>query len=149
MDPVLLALGSAFVGALLTYLVQNFFALTAQDIAIANDFIAALDKVEAAAMDYWLEHGALRGSDELRKAARLKAAVHATASFTTPARRIFASSFNDFSDLDAKLFDEATGGAFESAGRKADPQRAVSVTQICHEMRSLLREARRSQYWAR
>lgn len=148
MDFVVAVLGGV-VGAFATYMIQIWFVLASEDVALLNDQIFSIDRIEREAFAYWLAHGKGTHKDEIVFAAKLKAAVGVSEPFLEDAKRILVSRFAAYKALDSNLFDTATGGDFENPSRLASAEVAVAVSAICHDMRALLRTARRRRFWAR
>ena len=141
-------LAGALAGALITVIIQSFLAVRNMDISALNDNISLINSVESLAVDYWLRVGEEDPEKELASAARLRGTLDASAAFEATARRLFKAAYESFQVLDGDLFDAATGGQFESAGRKADPERAIAVMQLCNRLRGKLREQRRNIFIA-
>ena len=117
------------------------------DIAAINDHIAHLTEIEKLAVEYWLKEGSATFQVEQMAAARLRGTHDASGVFAVEAERLFGPNYPAFWKLDGQLFDRATGGSFEQPERAAEPVLAISVMQVCAELRALLRQQRRRMYW--
>lgn len=136
-------------GGLITYLAQNYARLLGEDVARLNDHIADLEVLEAAVTEYWLsseDHGS--AVDQAMRA-RIRGALSVTDCIRPDLERLLASLAQEYRRLDANFFDLATGGSFETHEKAPDHDRAASIMVKAHQMKALLRRARRSLFWFR
>ena len=96
----------------------------------------------------WLNDATLNPTEDLRFSACLNGAMSASTCFYEVARRVLGCLYPEYDELDQTLFEAATGGDFQSVVKVVDPNRVVEIMTTCNEMRSLLRKARRSLFWA-
>lgn len=136
------------IGSILTLLLQFLLASRLTKVAILNDHAADISNIEKLATEYWLEPGQADADQEKVRAAKLKGAVHSTASFAKQAEKLFRAKYKEYKDLDFQIFDATTGGDFETTERAVDADRVVRVILLCSEMRAMLRSQRSRLYWA-
>ncbi|WP_424973580.1 hypothetical protein [Dinoroseobacter sp. S124A] len=140
------AVFAAFAGALITYIAQNYLAMQSEDSAHLNDHISEIKLIESYAVAYWLAE-----PDDVEQRlyqAKLEGAISASGCFNKDAQRILGNKYNEYVKLDQAIYEAATGGQFGTATKKIDYNRVVEIMTLCNELRSLLRQSRRSQYWA-
>lgn len=142
-----MALGVALAAFVLGFFSATYFAMRLVDIAAVNDHIEDIKQIEGIAVTYWLGEF---GEEKERDAAahRLRGKLHAAALFRSNFRNVIAKRFQEYVDLEGKLFDAATGGDFQTDAFKPDPKAAGLVMVTCNEMRALLRGVRKQLYWA-
>lgn len=139
---------SAAIGATITYLAQNYVRLLTEDVAQLNDHIAEISRVQDAAVAYWLSVHEHETAEEKDLRYRLLGALEVSKSFRPDASRLLGCRFGRYKELDGLIYDLATGGCFETASREQDGNRAVEVMALCHDLRAVLRSARRAVFWA-
>lgn len=142
------AIFAALAGALITYIVQNFFAMQSEDSAHLNDHISEIKLIESYAVAYWLAEPGAEGKEQRLYQAKLEGAISASSCFNIDAQRILGSKYNEYVKLDQAIYDAATGGQFGTATKEIDYDRVVEIMKLCNELRSLLRQSRRNKYWA-
>ncbi len=129
---------------------SHFIAKLSNDNSEITEHIAEITRVEEAAVNYWC----FDATDVLQRhfdeelAAKLQGQLQCTAAFRLRAGQLLGDSLEKYSELDGKLFDAATGGAFSQIGRKSDFPRVIEVISICHALRNLLRTGRSRRFWA-
>jgi hypothetical protein len=129
---------------LLGFFSASYFASRLTEVAAVNDHIEDLKQVEAFAVAYWI--GEDPNSAEF-VAHKLRGKLHASSVFRSRFGGILGARHEEYIELEGRLFDLATGGGFQTKSFKPDAQIAVSVMQVCNEMRAVLRSARRHLYW--
>lgn len=144
-----IAIFAALAGGFATYLAQNYFAMQSEDSAHLNDHSSEITLIESYAVDYWLADPGEGEARERLCQAKLEGAISASSCFNKDAQRILGNQYQEYVRLDQAIYDAATGGQFGTVTKKADYDRVVSIMTLCNEMRSLLRQSRRNQYWAR
>lgn len=143
------AIFAAFAGALITYMAQNYFAMQSEDSAHLNDHISEIKLIESYAVAYWLAEPDEGGKEQRLYQAKLEGAISASGCFNEDAQRILGNNYNDYVKLDQAIYEATTGGQFGTATKEIDYNRVVEIMGLCNELRSLLRQSRRNQYWAR
>ncbi|MCQ0971538.1 hypothetical protein MLD63_14020 [Paracoccus sp. TK19116] len=134
---------SFLLGILATVFVQPWLSRIQNDISSIADLMFDINKLEDLAIEYWSQSG---GTAEARK---LESQIHGGFAATThfDYQRICGSRTDQFRNLDLEIHDEITGGNFEGADRAPEYARIISILHKTHEMKFLLREIKRSQYW--
>lgn len=143
------AIIAAFAGALITYLAQNYFAMQSEDSAHLNDHISELKLIEGYAVAYWSADPGEGEKQQRLYQVQLEGAISASGCFNEVAQRILGDDYRKYMELDQAIYVAATGGQFGTATKEIDYHRIVEIMTLCNEMRSLLRQSRRKQYWAR
>lgn len=140
---------AASLAAIFTSLIHTYFQMRSADVDSINDHIGEIRRIEEYAVAYWLVDPATNPDEELRLSTCLSGAMSASSHFNEVAGRIFGSSYAKYIDLDQRLYNTATGGMFQSAGRQIDTRRVIETMNICNELRALLRKRRRSIFWTK
>ena len=143
------AIFAALAGALITYLAQNYFAMQSEDSAHLNDHISEIKLIESYAVAYWLAEPDEEEKKQRLYQAKLEGAISSSSCFNEDAQRILGNKYNKYVKLDQAIYEAATGGEFGTATKAIDYNRVVEIMTLCTQMRSLLRQSRRNQYWAR
>ena len=150
MSGALIGLGGVVLGAFLSYLFQLIVVSETARSNHLRDAGTDLTRIEECAFAYWLQDGALSAEEERARAARLRALVEATTPFRSMVKSLMgADAGAAYLALDDDLYLAATGGEFEVVGHEADPDRAIDVSLLCHDMRTMLRAAQRRVFAAR
>ncbi len=145
--------GFLVVGAVLSWLFQQYRVLRAEDSALINDHIKDIEKFRDQAVDYWLAvpdaKPPAEGEADIRKmkdtalAAKVRAAHAAT---TIPYPRVAALSGkrqSEYKQRSQELYSLATGDQFEGNRNGIDPQRAMLIFDTSAQLINLLRDVRR------
>lgn len=149
MYTLLSVLFGAVCGATLTFVIQSFYSRRSQDIAHLNDFISDFQKIEHFSVKYWLGDSVKNPNIQKKLSVQLRGALHASSIFYEVGKDLLASDWEKFKELDAKLFDTTTGGAFETNSQTPEPSRVTEIMEITNAIRLLLRSARRKTYGIR
>lgn len=152
-EPWMERAGFIVVGAVLSWLFQQYRVLRAEDSALINEHIKDIEKFRDQAVDYWLSVPETKkpaeGDIDVRKmkdtalAAKVRAAHAAT---TIPYPRVAALSGAlqaDYKRKSQELYSLATGGDFEGNRDGINPERAMLVFDMSSQLINLLREVRR------
>lgn len=150
MPQALISLLTVLIGALGTYLIQTLLSSRNTDLAEINEHIAEISKIEDCAVEHWTIDASKDAERANAKAlaAKLRGLVGVTSAFRERARHLLGDSFEAYVRLDDQLLDAATGGSFEQHDREPDLDRVVEVMVICHQIRRVLRRARKRRHWA-
>lgn len=154
--------GFLVVGAVLSWLFQQYRVLRAEDSALINEHIKDIEKFRDQAVDYWLAVPDLKppgeGEADIRKmkdtalAAKVRAA-HAATTIPYPAVAALSGTRQSaYKQRSQELYSLATGGDFEGKREGIDPQRAMLIFDASAQLINLLRDVRRdtvslSQLW--
>lgn len=144
-----IAIFAALLGALLTYLAQNYFAMQSQDAQCIDDHILEIRNIENYALEYWLTDPKENPVADAVLASKVQGAMTVSSCFNVEARRLLGALHQEYIELDQWIFDAATGGDFLGNSRTIDGNRAIEIMSACNNMRALLRRSRRRLYWAR
>ncbi len=142
--------GLVILGGLITYLFSMLIAKLGNDQNEITEHINEIMRVEDAAVSYWTYDPSkdAAGSREQELAARLQGQMLCTLAFRERANSLLGDSLDEYLELDGRLFDVSTGGAFNSPNRAPDFARVIEVVGLCHRMRNVLRRSRSRRYWA-
>ncbi|WP_320177505.1 hypothetical protein [Roseovarius pacificus] len=121
--------------------------MQSEDSAHLNDHISEIKLIEGYAVEYWLADPVLENFKQKYNQAKLEGAISASGCFNEDAKRILGNKYSAYVKLDQAIYEAATGGQFGTAAKQADYNRVIEIMRLCNEMRSLLRQSRRSQYW--
>ncbi|MGL4237063.1 hypothetical protein [Tabrizicola sp.] len=143
-------LGLIILGGLITYLLSMVIAKLTNDQNEITEHVAEIIRVEEAAVAYWVYDPSKEplGSRAKELAAKLQGQMLCTSAFRERAEKLLGDSFDEYRELDGKLFDTSTGGSFGSPERSADFERVIEIIGICHQLRNVLRRSRSRRYWA-
>jgi hypothetical protein len=152
-EQVLERAGFIVVGAVLSWLFQQYRVLRAEDSALINEHIKDIEKFRDQAVEYWLAvpdaklpaegEADIRKMKDMALAAKVRAAHAAT---TIPYPRIAALSGKreaEYKQTSQELYSLATGGEFEGGRSGIDPQRAILIFDTSAQLINFLREVRR------
>lgn len=142
------AIAGGIIGGLATYLLQTLTNLRSEDVAAINNHIADIDRIEAAAIEYWLHDAKKDPSRAKELAAVLNGCLAVSGCFNVSARELLSNRYGEYKRLDDELFDVATGGNFQVADRRPDLERVTGIMSVCHSMRMVLKQARKARFWA-
>lgn len=131
-----------FIGAVVTWLFQQYRITKAEEVALVNEHIKDLEKFSDAAQNYWLK-SPVDPNEELALAARVRAAHAATTRAYTPMIHACGRRGEEYKSLSLKVFSTATGGAFEGKSRTIDAPRAIEIHDQVAELIHLLRTCRK------
>ena len=134
---------SIAVGAsLLTWFLQQYRAVRAEDVSLVNEHIKDIEKFRDVPQDYWLS---LPDDVQREKAAvaKVKAAHAATNLAYDQISKICQGCSEEYRDLSVKLYMSATGGSFESGRVDIDAPRAIELYDRAAALIHLLRNVRR------
>lgn len=148
MNEWLAAVVGGIVGGLTSYLFQTFLNIKNEDVAVINNHISDIDRIERAATEYWLCDASQNQGKAEELAAILSGCLAVSGCFNAHAAKLLGYRYSDYKLLDDDLFDLATGGDFQVAGRNPDLQRVTSIITACHSLRLVLKHARRARFWA-
>jgi len=146
---------SAGVAVLLGALVASVFTAYFNHLSTKNEnineYLKDLGEIEKLCRNYWLFEGPMdEGASQLGNLGHeLRAKLDATASFESLSKSILGERYDQFTELDVKLFMAATGGTFQTQSFLPSPEVYGEVMQIITEIRALLRQQRISLFWAR
>ncbi len=144
---IFIALGSALLAAILTFLLSTWLSFRAENVALLNDHIQQVDRIEGLAVAYWLVDAEDSPAESDGIAAQLNGALSASSIFSEVAPGLLGYRLRDYEAKDLEIYEAATGGTFQTKDRPADFHRVSHVISICNEQRLLLRNARRNIYW--
>lgn len=135
-------------GALVSYLAQNFASIRSMQIEQLNSHINTLDRIEELSTSYWLADqdcysSVLRGTE-----ARINGQWSAFNCFEPHAVKLLGDQYAKYRDLSGKLFDFITAGEYETARRELEKERTQQIVACCAELRSLLTTGRIRMFWA-
>lgn len=137
----------ALIGALFSYLAQNFAAIRSMQVAKLNSHIATLDTLEGFATEYWLLGPSASRMVEQALEARINAHLTALNHFESDAQKLLGALYARYSAVAGDLYDHVTGGDYETARRDFDKFRAQQIASCCTEMRSILSDSRIGLFW--
>ncbi|MER8626352.1 hypothetical protein [Mesorhizobium sp. M1143] len=131
--------------ALVSFLAGVFFqqyrAARSEEGALINEHIKDIEKFSEAAQTYWL-----KTPKDLEEETFLAAKVRVTHAGTTglyeKITRICEPKHSEYQAGMQELYKSATGGTFESASRKLDPERAMATADLAANAIHLLRVSR-------
>ncbi|MGY5811982.1 hypothetical protein ACXHXG_30320 [Rhizobium sp. LEGMi198b] len=129
-------------GALLTWVLQQYRVARSEDVALVNEHIKDIEKFCDAARDYWLKAAAATVDEEIAAAAKVRAAHAATTLLYQRMTEACAKNGQLYQAKMRELFDVATGQNFESASRKIEPVIAISIQDTAAQLIHVLRTCR-------
>jgi hypothetical protein len=137
-------------GGLVAYISATYFNIKTTQNDIIKDYLEELKDIEKLSSQYWLGDHKNKKSELFNIGVELQARLSATANFLDIAKKygvIVKGHYVEFKDLDAQLFDLTTGGAFQTAGMRADAENFDQIIQTISKIRRLLRSSRIARYW--
>ena len=146
MGSIAAGLVGVFIGVAGTFVIQWFYSQRLQEISQLSELIQDIERVEKAAIEYWLSEKMLCPDTQSDREVVLRGLLDATATFYEGAKEIMGSDYSKFEELDGLLFDAVTGGGFETSGQKADRERVNEVMKISNQLRNLIRCSKGERY---
>ncbi|RUM95938.1 hypothetical protein EET67_20680 [Pseudaminobacter arsenicus] len=137
MDKVIIALFAFLGGAVF----QNYRAARSEEGALINEHIKDIEKFSDAAQSYWLKTPKDE-EEEAASAARVRVAHAGTTFLYEDISRICAARCDRYQKGMKALYHSATGGAFESAKRNMDAERAMATADCAAKLIHTLRVSR-------
>lgn len=145
--------GFLVVGAVLSWLFQQYRVLRAEDSALINEHIKDIEKFRDQAVDYWLAvpdaKPSAEGEPDIRKmkdtalAAKVRAAHAATTIPYPTVSALCGNNQTEYKQRSQELYSLATGDDFEGSRIGIDPQRAMQIFDTSAQLINLLRDVRR------
>jgi hypothetical protein len=130
------------------YFVQWITAKRNNRLSEITEYLAEIEKIQAASVEYWLNDSRDESIKEKALSAKLRGVFHATGKLRERSRGLLGNLSEEFIRLDGEIYDCVTGGKFDIAQREPDYQRVVQAMQLCAEMKAVLRDARSAMFWA-
>ncbi len=135
------------VASIAAYVFTSYLNFLSAQNDLIKDYIADLDEIEVLCAEYWLNKSTHENNRE-QISHKLRAKLDATTYYEQLTKTILKSRFERFRDLDLELFVAATGGTFQTANFEVSPETYGEITSIIFEMRCILRQRRKSMFWA-
>lgn len=133
-------------GAAIGWTVSQFRIVFSENANLIDAHLIDLQTFGECIQGYWLCAPATQ-NEELIFAAKVRARQAPLSTFYGDAAKYMSlSRVRKYQLMQLRLLETATGGSFETSGRKVDPVRAIESHVIISEMSHLLRLARREQF---
>lgn len=139
---IVAGLAGVLAGIAGTFFVQWFYSRKLQEIAHLSELIQDIERVERAAIKYWLCEKRLCPDVQSDREVVLRGLLDATTTFYENANEIMGQDYEKFEELDGLLFDAVTGGKFETSQQVADRERVTEIIKISNQLRNLIRGSR-------
>lgn len=120
---------------------QSWRASSSEAAAQINDLLKDVRELETLATEYWTQGGS--ATPEMKALeVKIRGMTFVIAGFEEQAETLFPKYKKPYERCVDALFRAATGGKFETKGRKADFARAISVKEAAADLISIARRAR-------
>ena len=136
---IVAGLAGVLAGIAGTFFVQWFYSRKLQEIAHLSELIQDIERVERAAIEYWLCEKRLCPDIQSDREVVLKGLLDATTTFYESANEIMGQDYGKYEELDGLLFDAVTGGTFETSQQVSDRERVTEIIKISNQLRHLIR----------
>mgnify|MGYP001095097718 CR=1 FL=1 len=139
---IMISIGSAAVGAIISYFLLRFRLRTSEAQSAINDHIKDIEKFVSLSQAYWLKSSSETNA-ESERAAFVKSALHRL-TISYPIISVHCKGESEkYKKLMLEMFELATGGEFETFKRSIDSERALSTAEKSNEIVMQLRRIRR------
>lgn len=134
----------AIVGALSAYLFNHLHWKMVEKVQARNSLLSvmsdAISRFESVAVAYWVRNQAQVDPEaEILIKARHRSILNQIELLTSEQNKIqYAALHTSLSDFSDEVFDVATGGDFESAARRASPNRAAQISRLSSDALALI-----------
>ncbi|MBB4402519.1 MULTISPECIES: hypothetical protein [Rhizobium/Agrobacterium group] len=130
------------IGAVATWLLQQYRIARNEDTVLINEHIKDIEKFRDAVQEFWLNLPEDQNGAEAA-VAKVRAAHSATTFVYAQMLDICGELCDDYRKLSIELFDVSTGENFESPRNAIDPLRAIEAHDAAARLIHLLRKARK------
>ncbi|OWV79567.1 hypothetical protein ATY77_26635 [Rhizobium sp. R634] len=120
---------------------QSWRASSSEAAAQINDLLKDVRELETLATEYWTQGGSAKPEMKALEV-KIRGMTFVIAGFEEQAETLFPKYKKQYEQCVDALFRAATGGKFETKGRKADFARAISVKEAAADLISVARKAR-------
>lgn len=139
----------AIIGAIFGFIIgsfaQTYLTYLQQKLAAIDDHLRDIEEVRDAAYEYWRRSHECK--DQPYRAARLKGLVFGVLEYKERAVEILGGHEKDYSSLLLSLYDQTTGGEFESARQQPDARRISLIFSTSAQICLHIRHARPKLIW--